>query len=126
MGAPISIIFSEIFLQHTEHRVIYDILTRNHIFGYFRYVDDVLLAYEHEFTDIYLVLKQFNATVPSLTFTIEEKQEEHINFMDITIVRSLKQFTFDIYCKPTTTTNCIIPNDSCHPENIHIMPYSTS
>jgi hypothetical protein len=42
MGAPSSAILSEIYLQHLEHTKIIDILTQ-HIMGYFRYVDDILV-----------------------------------------------------------------------------------
>jgi hypothetical protein len=50
----------------------------------------------------------------SLQFTIEHEQNEQINYLDITIHRQQSNFGFDIYRKPTTT-NHIIPNDSCHP-----------
>jgi hypothetical protein len=46
MGAPTSSIFSELYLQYVEHTALYDILIRNRLLGYFRYVDDILLVYD--------------------------------------------------------------------------------
>jgi hypothetical protein len=115
MGAPTSTIFSEIYLQYIEHTSIFDILTQNNIHGYFRYVDDVLIIYDIELTNIHNVLKQFSTVSPKLTFTIEEEREKQINFLDINIIREQKQFTSNIYRKPTITDH-IIPNDSCHPQ----------
>jgi hypothetical protein len=78
MGAPTSTIFSEIYLQYIEHMFIYDILIQNNIRGYFRYVDDILLIYDVELTDIHTVLNQFNTAAPNLTFTLEEEIAKQI------------------------------------------------
>jgi hypothetical protein len=52
MGAHTSAILSELYLQHLEHVKIVDILIQNHILGYFRHVDDILIAFNSELTDI--------------------------------------------------------------------------
>jgi len=114
MGAPTSAIFSEIYLQYIEHTLLIDILSNNHIIGYFRYVDDILLIYDIEITNINKLLEQVNNTTPNLNFTIETEQNNMLNFLDITIHRNPKKFEFSIYRKPTVT-NHIIPKDSCHP-----------
>jgi hypothetical protein len=57
MGAPTSAIFSEIYLQYIEHTFIMDILTKNNIHGYFRYVDDILIIYDTELTNIQSIIK---------------------------------------------------------------------
>jgi hypothetical protein len=44
MGAPTSSILSEIYLQYIEHNKIFENLTYHNILGYFRYVDDILIA----------------------------------------------------------------------------------
>jgi hypothetical protein len=115
MGAPTSAIFSEIYLQYIEHTSIFDILTQNNIHGYFRYVDDILLVYDIELTNIHNVLKQFNTVSTRLTFTLQEEKEKQLNFLDITIIGEQKGFTFNIYRKPTIRDH-IIPNCSCHPQ----------
>jgi hypothetical protein len=115
MGAPTSSIFSELVLQHIEHTAIYDILTSNHILGYFRYVDDILIVYNKTNTDIHTVHKEFNRVNNDIQFTIEEGTNDSINFLDVTIKKTDKTITIDIYRKPTFT-DAIIPNDSCHPQ----------
>jgi len=57
---------------------------------------------------------------PNLGFTLEKEQNITLNLLDITINRndaqSEWQFRISIFRKPTTT-DCIIPHDSCHPIN---------
>jgi hypothetical protein len=45
---------------------------------------------------------------------MEKETQNRINYLDITITKEHNNLTFDIYCKPTTTDS-IIHNDSCHP-----------
>jgi hypothetical protein len=111
MGAPTSSIFSELVLQHIEHTAIYDILTSNHILGYFRYEDDILIVYSKTNTDIHTVHKEFNRINNDIQFTIEEGTNDSINFLDITIKKPDKTIAVDVYRKPTFTDS-IIPNDS--------------
>ena len=113
MGAPTSSIFSEMYLQYLEDTKLLDILTRHHILGYFRYVDDILVVYDSSDTDIHTVLDQFNDTTPTLTFTME-MEEENIIFLDISILKNNESFEFKIYRKPTAT-DTISPSDSNHP-----------
>jgi hypothetical protein len=97
-----------------ENTTIYDLLIKHKLIGYFRYVDDMLLIYKEENTDIYRMLEEFNNLAPTLKFTLEEEKGNKINFLDITINKQQDSLTFEIYRKPTTT-DIIIPNDSCHP-----------
>jgi hypothetical protein len=99
MGAPTSAIFSEIYLQYIEHKFIADILTNNNICGYFRYVDDILIVYDMELTNINKGLTQFNDIAHNLKFTIEEETNKVINFLDISITRQQQTFEFNIYRK---------------------------
>jgi hypothetical protein len=113
MGDPTSSLFSEIFLEHTEVTKIVHILLQYHIIGYFRYVDDILIAYKQNLTNIHEVLACFNKLTPTLKFTSEKETANKINFLDISIIRNDNFLSFSIYRKPTTT-DTIIPNDSCH------------
>jgi hypothetical protein len=47
---------------------------------------------------------------------LEEKQNNQISFLDITIKKNQKGLSFEVYRKPTTT-DIIIPNDSCQPND---------
>jgi formamidopyrimidine-DNA glycosylase len=51
---------------------------------------------------------------PTMNFTMEEENDNKINFLHITISKEDKNVSFNIYRKPTTT-DTIIPSDSCHP-----------
>jgi hypothetical protein len=45
---------------------------------------------------------------------MEKKTSNRINYLDLTIIKEHNKLTFSIYRKPTTT-DTIIHNDSCHP-----------
>ena len=114
MGAPSSGILSEIYIQNMEHTKIYNMLIQHNILGYFRYVDDILIVYNENATDILMVHKLLNQINPSIKFALETENNHSINFLDVSINHRDNQFTFNIHRKPTTT-DIIIPADSCHP-----------
>jgi hypothetical protein len=107
MGAPTSGILSEIFLQYIEHNNIINILNKNHIQYYSRYVDDILIIYNTKKTDIHQVLKEFNNINQNIQFTLELEQNNSINYLDLTIIRKPNNFEFKIYRKPTNTSTII-------------------
>jgi hypothetical protein len=41
MGAPISAILAEVFIQYMEHKYIYPVLRTRKILSYYRYMDDI-------------------------------------------------------------------------------------
>jgi hypothetical protein len=49
-----------------------------------------------------------------MKFTLETETDYNINFLDVSIHNKGNQLTFNIHRKPTTT-DVIIPIDSCHP-----------
>jgi hypothetical protein len=114
MSAPSSAILAEIYLQYIECFSIYDILQKHKIIGYFRYVDDILLVYNEETTNINLTLQEFNKIHPKLIYTIEKEENNKIHFLDIIIQRTENKLTYGIHRK-ATATDTIIHNESCHP-----------
>jgi hypothetical protein len=62
MGTPTSSILEETYLQHMEHTQIYPILIKHEIIAYFRYVDDILIIYDQNKTNIDHTLEEFNKT----------------------------------------------------------------
>jgi hypothetical protein len=58
-------------MQYLEHSGIYDILVHHQITAYFRYVDDILIIYINNKTDIIKTIEAFNQLQPSLKFTME-------------------------------------------------------
>ena len=51
---------------------------------------------------------------PTMTFTMEEEVDNSFNFVDITISKTDKQISLNIYRKPTAR-DIIVPIDSCLP-----------
>jgi hypothetical protein len=52
MGAPISAILTEVFIQYVEHKYMYPVLRTREIMAYYRYVDDILIIYDQRETNI--------------------------------------------------------------------------
>ena len=113
MGAPTSSVFSEIYLQNLENTKIAELLIKHNVEGYFRYVDDILVMYKEDQTNTNNMLDDFNSAIPNMKFTLEKEENNKINFLDNTIAKGHDSLLFEIYRKPTTT-DAIIPNDSCH------------
>jgi hypothetical protein len=111
MGAPTSSILSEIYLQFLEHTVLSNILIQHDILGYFRYVENILVIYRENHTDIYEVLNLFINATSTLQFTIEQENNNSINFLDITN----NGLNFRVYRKPTATDHIIPRNSNTHP-----------
>jgi hypothetical protein len=97
-----------------ENTLIYDVLWETRVEGYFRYVNDILIVYNANLTDINEIHNRFNSISPDLNFTLEQKQADALNFLDLTIKRTATKMIYNIYKKPTTSDN-ISPSDSCHP-----------
>jgi hypothetical protein len=113
MGAPSSGLISELFLQQMEHLHLTHLQTKLRIVDYFRYVDDILLFFDSDHTDIQSVLSEFNAIHQNLKFTAETETDNKINYLDITIHRTPTDWKISIYRKPTFT-DTIIPYTSDH------------
>jgi hypothetical protein len=96
MGAPSSAILSEFFLQYVESNQIINILVNNKILGYFRYIEDIHILYDHTSTNINTLLNEYNQIHLNLLYTLELESNCQINFLDITISRTNEEFKFNI------------------------------
>jgi hypothetical protein len=114
MGAPTSSIFSEVFVQYLEHTQIAGILTKYNFIAYHRYVDDILIIYNNDNTNIEHLLSEFNGLHIDMQFTIDTGIENKLNVLDVTIHRMQRNLQFGIYRKPTVTY-IMIHNQLCHP-----------
>ena len=114
MGAASSSILSEIYLQFLENTEALNIMTKPGIEGYFRCVDDILLIYNKHIIDIHETLNLFNSLTPNLKLSLEVETNNRLNYLDLTLINNHNGISHDIYRKPTTT-DTIIPMDSCHP-----------
>jgi hypothetical protein len=88
MGAPSSGLLAKFFLRQVEHLHLAHLSTRHKIVNYFRYVDDILMIFDSNHTDIQTILDDFNAIHPRLKFTAEMETNNMINYLDITIHRT--------------------------------------
>jgi hypothetical protein len=66
MGAPTSAILAEIFIQHLEHNKIIKILNKHQIIDYHRYVDNILILYNKNITNINSTLNECNTIHPKI------------------------------------------------------------
>jgi hypothetical protein len=82
--------------------------------NYFRYVDDILLIFDSNHTSTQAVLTHFNSIHPNLHLTAETKQNNTIDYLDISIQKAAHNLRTAIYRKPTFT-DTIIPYSSIHP-----------
>jgi len=85
MGTPTSGLISEFLLQNLEHLHLAHISNKHKIINYLRYVDDILLIFDSNHTNIQNILDDFNTIHPNLKFTAETETNNKINYLDVTI-----------------------------------------
>jgi hypothetical protein len=89
MGTQSSSILSEMFLQQIEHTHLPYLTQKHKPVNYFRYIDDILLIFDSQHTDIQAITNDFNSINPNLHFTEETEQNNSINYLDVTIHKTL-------------------------------------
>jgi len=114
MGGPFSGLMEEFFLQHTENAHLVCLAHKHRIIDYFRYVDDILLIFDANHSDIQSILKHFNALHPNPHFASETERDNTINYLDISIHKTPHELKASI-CRKPTFTDSIIPYSSNHP-----------
>jgi hypothetical protein len=95
MRAPTSLCSLK-YTYNTLKIVIYDILLKYNIVGYFRYVDNIIIVYNKTTTNFYDIFNAFNNLMSTMKSTIEEENEININFLDITMLKGNDNLSFDI------------------------------
>jgi hypothetical protein len=110
IGAPSSSIISEIFLQYIENTHLPHLTQKHRLVNYVRYIDDILLIYDSQHTDLHSILHDFNSLHQNLHFIGEIEQ----NNLDISIHNTPANIKISIYRKPTFR-DIIIPYTSNHP-----------
>jgi hypothetical protein len=90
-------------------------LTHKHnIINYFYYVDDILLIFNPNRTDMQAILKDLNTLHPNLQFMAEVERDNTLNYLDISIHKTPNGLKTSIHRKPTFTDS-IIPYTFNHP-----------
>jgi len=122
MGSPISNTVAEIFLQDLENTHLKQILDKQNITFYTRYVDDILLIYNTNHTTPEIIHSHINKIHPNLQFTPTLEHNNSISFLDLLIIRHPTQIETDIFRKPTTT-DTTINHTSNHPTEQKMAAY---
>jgi hypothetical protein len=103
MGTPTSAILAATFIQHLEHNKIIKILNKHQITEYHRNVENILIVYNKNITNINNTLNECNTIHPTIKFTMETEKHNTLNYLDLTIMNNHNKLTFGIYRKPTNT-----------------------
>ena len=114
MGAPFSGLLPEIFLQHIEHSHLTNLTQKHKIINYFRYVDEVLIIFNPNHSDIQEIINDFNSLHPKLRCMAETEDDCTLNYLDLSIRRTPTGLRTAIFRKPAFT-DTIIPFTSNHP-----------
>jgi hypothetical protein len=88
MGSPYSSFVSEICLKNHESNNLLNILNKQRVLGYFRYVNDVIVN-DQIIPNIHSLLTDLNSINPKLSFSLELEQNNKINFLDITMTNHI-------------------------------------
>lgn len=126
MGSPLSSIMSEIFLNYIENRYLFTDANRhlNKIIFYYRYVDDTIILFDGNSRQLSLLNSYISNIHKNLSFTLEEENNNTLNFLDITITKQNGYLKFKIYRKPTCTDQTIHA-DSHHPYPQKLAAYNS-
>ena len=72
-----------------EHTHLPGLAEKHKLVNYFRFVDDILIIYDSQHTNINAILSDFNSIHPKMLYTDETEQNNTINYLDITIHKKL-------------------------------------
>ena len=97
MGSSLGPVLANIIMTKLEKCVIQDLVKKNLVKFYGRYVDDTLLVIKA--TDIDYVHQKLNAFDPGLRFTVDKFENDVPHFLDLLICKD----DVEIYRKPTNT-----------------------
>jgi hypothetical protein len=76
-------------------------------------VDDISIIYNGKATEVDNMLSEFNILLPKRKFTSVLEKNGKINFLDITVTK-LQNSIETATNRNLTTTDCIVPHDSCY------------
>ena len=116
MGSPISCFLAEIYMNHFENRHIFNNNNtyKNYIIFYSRYVDDTFIIYNGTNRQLENFKSYLNKINKNIQFTLEIESNSSINFLDLTIQKTVDEKLFKIYRKATTTVPRSAQNHIIH------------
>lgn len=114
MGSPLSGIMADIYMNYIENKIYNTILNFDGSIKWYRFVDDVLIIYNHNNITIDQILNISNNINANIVFTKEIETDNLLNYLDIAITRTSSKLETAVFRKGTTTSH-VIHHDSCHP-----------
>ena len=123
MGNPLSPLLAEIFMDNLE-KVIHQHNLSNNFLYWYRYVDDILACFVGTERQLQSFLNYINSIHTNIKFTLEIKQNNSINFLDLTITKQNNKHDFSIFHKPSYT-DITIHNKSSHPYTHKISAFNS-
>jgi hypothetical protein len=114
MGSPISSTIAEFYHQFFEEIDIKLWLESKEIIYYKIYVDDILIIFDQNKTDVKTIMYHKNNTDKHWEFKISEEENNTINYLDLSMHRNTNNINRGIYRK-TTHTLMSLYNSSKHP-----------
>jgi hypothetical protein len=124
MGSPLYSTATKLYLQYFEERIVKHWLETNEIIYYRRYVDDILLIFDQQKTNIHTINSHMNNLHHNLNFTPTLEEHSIINHLDLSIYRGTHHLQLEIYRKPTQT-DTTIHFSSNQPLNQNLAVYSS-
>jgi len=106
MGAPVSSLIAEIFLQQYEDANIEHLLDTKKLAYYARYVD-ILIMFDTTKINLHTVNTYISNIHSNVKLNTTYEEHNSIDFLDLTISRQHKKLEIDIYRKPTATDTTI-------------------
>jgi hypothetical protein len=87
-------------------------------------MQNILIIYNEDHTNIDDTLTKFNNIHPNIKYTIEKQENNKLNYLDTTIVKTHGKFTFNIIENPSpqtylyTMTHVIRKNTNTQPSDV--------
>ncbi|XP_066930298.1 uncharacterized protein [Clytia hemisphaerica] len=107
MGSSLGPVLANIIMTQFEIKIVNELIEKNYIKHYMRFVDDTLLLIKPN--DIPYILNKFNSFDKNLQFTVDTFDDKNVHFLDIKINGT----ETDIFYKPTHTGKNIADDECC-------------
>ena len=100
MGSPLGPTLANVFLCFHEKKWLSQCPGKFRPMYFKRYVDDIFCLFRNE-SHIQSFLTYLNSCHGNMTFTHEMEIDDHLPFLDVSVIRSGTQFITSVYRKPT-------------------------
>ena len=113
MGTKMAPAYANIFMGRLENQLLMSVTLKP--FSWLRFIDDIDMKWTHGRDSLEDFLQRANSFHPTIKFTAELSNEEHI-FLDTKSCLVDGKIVVDLYTKPTDTHQYLLPL-SCHPKH---------